>query len=223
MKTIHLVYGVSIGLHILGILALNLLKPEEVMETIAITMTTVEQPEKKEEEKPKPPEPEPVAVARPTPRAAPKAAPPPEAAPPPAAPDFGFVLSGGPAGPGGVAVPTATPPPPPPRQTVKKLGSVAAPVAEAGCDEPEVKPKATALPHPAYTDEARAASIEGKVRVEVNLSADGAVSGAKVLEGLGYGLDQAALNALQSAQFAPATKCGKAIPYTMTIAIRFAL
>jgi protein TonB len=222
MKTIHVVYGVSIGIHILGMLALNLIKPEKEIETIAISMTTVEQP-KKEEEKPKPPDPAPAPVARPTPHAAPpKAAPPPDAAPPPAAPDFGFVMSGGPGGPGGIAVPTAAPPPPPPRQAVKKLG-VVAPVAEAGCDEPEVKPKATSLPHPTYTDEARAASIEGKVRVEVSLSPDGAVQGTKVLEGLGYGLDEAAMAALKAAQFSPATKCGKAIPYTMTIAIRFAL
>lgn len=200
-------------------IALNQLKPEREVEAIPISMTTIEQPKK--EEKPEPPKPEPVAAAQPVPKAAPsKVAPPPEAPTTPA-PDFGFVMSGN-GGPGGIAVPTAAPVTPP-RQTVKKLVAAAAPVAEAGCDEPEVKPKATAMPHPSYTEAAKAAAIEGKVRVELNLTAEGNVADAKVIEGLGFGLDEAALTALRAASFSPATKCGKAISSKFTVSVRFAL
>ena len=45
---------------------------------------------------------------------------------------------------------------------------------------------------PEYTEEARAAAIEGKVRVEITVDASGAIRSVKVLEGLGHGLDEAA-------------------------------
>ena len=220
MKPIHTVYAASMVIHVAGAVALNLVEPPKQVELVNVTMTTIEA-QKKEEPKPKPPDPEPAAAPRPAPMAAPAEVPP-DAAPPPPAPDFGFVMSGG-GGPGGVAVGPKTPVPPP-RQAVKKLGAAAVTIAPTDdCGEPEVKPKAIAMPHPAYTDEARAAAIEGKVRVQLALTAEGTVAEAKAIEGLGFGLDEAAVDSLKRATFSPATRCGKAVPATFTVAVRFAL
>src|SRR5215467_337110 len=62
------------------------------------------------------------------------------------------------------------------------------------------------LTHPAalYTDEARKLGIQGDVVVQAYFDADGNVSVLRVLKGLGYGLDEAALAALQGWRFAPA-------------------
>ena len=45
--------------------------------------------------------------------------------------------------------------------------------------------------------------------------------GVRVLSGLGYGLDEAALAAAQSASFEPAVRCGKPARATFTISMRF--
>jgi protein TonB len=223
VKPIHVVYAVSFGLHIVGAIALNQIKQEKQVEAIAISMTTIE--EQKEEEKPKPPDPEPVAEAKPVAhRAVPKAAPAPTPEAPPPAPDFGFVMGGG-GGPGGIAVGAAAAAPAPVTPKVTKKVFQAAPQAapEADCGEADTKPKATSMPHPAYTDDARAAAIEGKVRVELTLSPEGTVTDAKIVEGLGHGLDEAAIAALKEAKFNPATRCGKPVASTFTVAVRFAL
>ena len=73
------------------------------------------------------------------------------------------------------------------------------------------------------TDDARAAGIEGKVRVELTLTPEGTVADAKVIEGLGHGLDEAAIAALRGATFAPATRCGKPVAATFTVSVRFTL
>jgi protein TonB len=76
---------------------------------------------------------------------------------------------------------------------------------------------------PEYTEEARAASIEGKVRVEITVDASGAIRSVKVLEGLGHGLDEAAVRAVEGATFEPAMQCGKPVESTFTVSIRFTL
>jgi protein TonB len=127
-------------------------------------------------------------------------------------------------GPGGIAVPMSKPAEAPVvRQATKKVLAAAAPAPEDTCTDADVKAKGITIPHPAYTDEARAAGIEGKVRVELTLDATGQVTDAKVLEGLGHGLDEAALTAMRGAQFSPATHCGKPIATTFVVAVRFAL
>lgn len=213
-----LVYVVSIGLHVIGgvaLAAINVPKPKELE---VIEMQTVELPKP-----PKPPEPpKPPTEAAPKPTAPRPAVPPPETAAPPPPPDFGFAL-GAADGPGGIAVAAvAAPVAPPVRQATKKLVA-AAPEATTSCAEPETKPKASSMPRPTYTDEARAAGVEGKVRVELTVDEQGAVTAARVLEGLGHGLDEAAVEAVRGASFAPATRCGKPVAATFTVAIRFAL
>ena len=215
LSSTNLVYAVSLVAHIGGGLALSAIRVKPPPEVIAVEIHDVAKPPPK----PEPPPPEPVVeqkAARPKPAAAEKAP-----APAPAAPEFGLVLSSGIDGPGGMAVPVGPAPEPVQKQVAKKL----APKPETGgcADGEETKAKALSMPRPAYTDEARAAAIEGKVRVELTIDETGAVTNATIKEGLGHGLDDAALAAVRGAKFSPATRCGKSVASTFVVAVRFAL
>ena len=74
-----------------------------------------------------------------------------------------------------------------------------------------------------YTDDARAAGIEGRVRVEISLDESGHVLGAKIVSGLGHGLDESAIEAAKRMSFNPATKCGAAVKSTFVVSMRFVL
>jgi len=181
---------------------------------------------------PPPPPPEPKAEApKPKPRAA---APEAEPAPPlatdvgasalAAAPDFGLSLSGGVAVAPAPAQAQRTQAQRPearsgPARAAANLKPMAA--ADSGCSDPPVKPKVLSLPRPAYSDQARAAGVEGKVRIQLTVDVSGTVTAVRVLQGLGYGLDEAAIQAAKSARFEPAVRCGKPESSTFTIAMRF--
>jgi len=180
---------------------------------------------------PPPPIPEPPAItpaplpkAKPPPRAKPAAPPPAVAAAAPApvntAPaDFGVRLGNGAEGNGAsVPAPRETAAEPAPLPKPKTLAAAPEP---GGCSEALIKPKPISVVQPAFTQEARDAQITGKVRVEITISASGAVTSAKVIAGLGHGLDEAALEAARASTFSPATKCGEAVETTFTIGMRF--
>jgi protein TonB len=175
-----------------------------------------------------------VEAPKPAPRAK-RAEPQPQAAPEPVAasnpaPTFGIAMTGG-VGLGGIAVPVgdslAAPREEQPKKRVAEAKSLIEPakkqVAESACTEPASKPKPLQMSRPEYTEQARAAGIEGKVRVELTVDASGAVRNVRVLESLGYGLDEAAIAAVQAASFEPAQACGKPVEATFVVSIRFAL
>src|SRR5690606_38856059 len=119
---------------------------------------------------------------------------------------------------GGIAVPVGeslATPREEPKKRVAEVKSLIEParrqVAESGCAESAGKPKPLQMSRPEYTEEARTAGIEGKVRVELTVDATGAVRNVRVLESLGHGLDEAALKAVQAASFEPALQCGKPV------------
>lgn len=67
-------------------------------------------------------------------------------------------------------------------------------------------PVAIFQPNPSYTDEARQARAEGIVAIQVIVRKDGTLDGFKVLRGLGYGLDESAINTLRTQwRFKPGT------------------
>ena len=222
-RTLGAVYGVSFLIHLALGAALAAVEVKKAPEAVTITMTEIERP--KEEEKPPEPEPPPTEAPRPAPKA--KAAPPPQAIAPEAAPapDFGFVMSSG-GGPGGIAVGgmASMKAPPPVRQAAKKVlqAPAAGPEANA-CGEPDVKAKPLSTVQPAYTDEPIAARIQAKERVSITIDPSGAVVDAKVVEGLGYGLDQKAIDALRAWTFSPSTRCGAPVASTITVGVRFSL
>ena len=167
-------------------------------------------------------------TAKPAPKRAapaPSAAPPSAASPGPSIPDFGLSL-GGAVGAGGVAIPLANQPASDSVRTTRaapKALTKTHAAAESGCSEELTKPKPLSVPQPVYPQQARAAGITGKVRVELSVDERGQVISARVLEGLGHGLDEAALEAAAAARFEPATRCGRPTKTSFVIGMRFTL
>src|SRR5687767_3569078 len=83
---------------------------------------------------------------------------------------------------------------------------------------PPAQPAETAPPRlldfvPAdYPPEARAAAIEGGVLLSLDIDEQGRVTAVSVLEGLGHGLDEAAVGAARRFRFVPARQGGRAVP-----------
>jgi protein TonB len=92
------------------------------------------------------------------------------------------------------------------------------------CADPPTKPHPRgAIQQPAFTPEALAAGIVGKVRVQVTVDETGRVVDVKLIQGLGYGLDEAALAAARKASFDPALHCGKPERATVKLAFSFTI
>jgi protein TonB len=225
-----ILYGVSFVLHASLGAGMAEIEPEQETERIAISMIEPPKPKSKEEPPPPPPPPPPIESKRKAARPkAPEAAPPPPAATPPAAgadaPTFGIAMSGG-VGMGGVAVPLGDSlhAPKEPVKRVTQAKTLSAPKEEASAAPVvETKPKLLSAPLPEYPESARAAGIEGKVRLQLTISEEGKVVDVKVLESLGSGCDEAAMAVARTYEFEPATREGKPVATTITIGIRFAL
>lgn len=240
------IYVGSVGFHVvLGAVTLALPRPK-TNETVAIQLAEA----KKKSEKPKPPPPPPPPPSppekpKPKPAAQPHAEQAKAAAPEtktealPPVPmgadgfaDLGIALGNGdgpgvpvPTGPGaGAAAQTAgAGAKTKPVVATRKVEQLAAAPGEAACNDPVVPPKVKSIVKPTYTHDAQQAEIEGTVRVEVTVDESGRVVRARVLTGLGYGLDESALTAAKSMTFTPAMQCGKAVVGTKVLAIEFEL
>jgi TonB family protein len=104
---------------------------------------------------------------------------------------------------------------------------------QAGPAGPKVKQTAAAsntkpveilaVPKPVYTSEGLAKRIEGNVRLEVVFTASGEVKVLRVLQGLGYGLDEAAESAARQIRFRPALQDGQPVDSEVPIRITFEL
>jgi len=81
----------------------------------------------------------------------------------------------------------------------------------------------TFKPKPDYTDEGRKLGINGEVRLQVMFSADGRVHVIRVLQGLGYGLDEQAVKAAEQIKFKPALHAGQPIDSMALVQIIFEL
>jgi TonB family protein len=118
--------------------------------------------------------------------------------------------------------PPAPPPPPPPPPPPRK---------DAGADEKVYDAKTTAgmkvpVPisqtKPAYTAEAREAKVEGVVLLELIIRKDGSVGSVKVLKGLGYGLDESAVETVKTQwRFQPALLKGQPVNVHANVEISF--
>jgi protein TonB len=220
-------YVLSVGAHAVLGAFLGTIPPSKHRETVAISFMETKQA-KPPTPAQLPPEPEPP----PPPQAAPlraKATPPPTksdrpavatghaASPLDALPDFGLSLGGG----SGVAMPAGELTAALPERALAKTLARTAPKITDDCNEPVVKPKALSRPTPAYTADARAAAVSGKVRVEIVVDERGQVSSVRLLDGLGHGLDEAALAAARSMTFDAAARCGKPVSATFRIGFSF--
>jgi protein TonB len=85
-------------------------------------------------------------------------------------------------------------------------------------------PEVLFQPLPAYTEEARKARAEGIVLIQAIIRKDGTVDSFKVLRGLGYGLDESAINTIATKwRFKPGTYKGAPVDVQANIEVSFRL
>ena len=78
-------------------------------------------------------------------------------------------------------------------------------------------------PPPEYSDDARKARIQGTVEILGYVNADGTLRVDSVRRGLGFGLDQKAIEAVLKWKFKPATQNGKPIAMPVLISVNFTI
>lgn len=221
------VYIVSIGVHLVLALAIAFIPQKALREVVAIALAETPKPK----EAPKPPPPPPArtesrvtrsalshAAATETPTADDTAA---KAAP--VFTDIGLALDSSSAD--GLPIHIA-----PAMQAVAAAKTAFAPtkpkllVAKSNdvpCTEELVKAVPLSRPSPKYTPEAENSGIEGKVRLELKVNDQGDVEEARVLQGLGHGLDEAAIQTVKRWRFRPATLCGKPVAASFVVSVVF--
>lgn len=85
-------------------------------------------------------------------------------------------------------------------------------------------PVCVTCPYPPYTDEARKVKVQGGVTLRVLVGADGRAAQIRVARGVGYGLDERAVESVRGWKFAPAHDAArKAVPVWVTIEVIFRL
>lgn len=84
-------------------------------------------------------------------------------------------------------------------------------------------PRLSEVASPFYTDEARKKKIEGTVTVSIVVDKDGDVVDAKIVKGLGYGLDENAIAAVKEWKYKPAEKDGIPVAVRMNVDVDFYL
>lgn len=90
--------------------------------------------------------------------------------------------------------------------------------------DPIVPPRVVYQPLPHYTDEAKAARIEGIILIRGIIRKTGRVDNMVVLRGLGYGLDERALETLAKEwRFEPGTFNGEPVDVQVNIEMSFRL
>lgn len=76
---------------------------------------------------------------------------------------------------------------------------------------------------PDYSDAARRQGVEGEVVLEIVVRRDGTVGEVNVLNGLGSGLDQRAIEAVRQWRFSPARRYGTPVDVIVEVAVEFKL
>ena len=76
---------------------------------------------------------------------------------------------------------------------------------------------------PQYTEEARAAQLSGTVVLRVVIGTDGATNDVRIVRGLGLGLDENAVEAINQWHFKPASKDGQPVKVAATVEVNFKL
>jgi len=93
----------------------------------------------------------------------------------------------------------------------------------ASADNAHTAVEIISKPNPIYTDEARRRHVEGDVLLEVDFTADGQIRVRRVVRGLGFGLDDAAVHAAERIRFKPAQRDGRSLDVTAMLHITFQL
>ncbi|HKX26419.1 MAG TPA: TonB family protein [Blastocatellia bacterium] len=94
---------------------------------------------------------------------------------------------------------------------------------ESSVRKPITKPKIKRMSVPIYTEQARRYRVEGAVRVEALFATDGTIPHAFVVQGLGFGLDEAALRVAREIEFEPGEVDGQPTPMWIGVSIVFSI
>jgi TonB family protein len=84
-------------------------------------------------------------------------------------------------------------------------------------------PRATYSPAPEFSEEARKRKVAGTVLLSVTVGVDGVPHDIKVEKGIGYGLDEKAVEAVSRWKFDPALKDGQPIEKQIKVEVSFNL
>jgi TonB family protein len=84
-------------------------------------------------------------------------------------------------------------------------------------------PKVISAPGPEFTEEARRKQVEGTVSLRLTVSENGDVTDAVVTKGLGYGLDEKALEAVRRWKFQAPLKDGQPVSTSVDVIVSFHL
>jgi protein TonB len=122
-------------------------------------------------------------------------------------PDFGVPHSTGPVGP---AVPVLATPEPVNDKPIQVGGAV-------------LKPEVIVRTEPRYTELARKARVEGVVVIQAVIDERGYVTDVQLLRGQPMGLDQAAMDAVKTWRFKPATLHGQPVKVYFNLTVNFTL
>lgn len=115
---------------------------------------------------------------------------------------------------------TQSPPPPPPAEEEEEEPEIFVVVEQM----PELIGGLAAIQkNIVYPEVAKKAGVEGRVIVQFVVDENGNVQDAEVVRGLGAGLDEVALSAVQKAKFKPGMQRGKPVKVKMSLPITFRL
>jgi TonB family protein len=74
-----------------------------------------------------------------------------------------------------------------------------------------------------YTEDARRRGLSGEVVLEIVVRRDGSVGDVKILQGLGGGLNDRAVQAVRQWRFSPAQRLGSPVDVIVEVAVEFKL
>jgi len=86
---------------------------------------------------------------------------------------------------------------------------------------PDVYPKIVFQSEPEFSEEARKKKIRGVVIISLIVTDQGLPDEVKVVRGVGYGLDEKAVEAVRQYRFKPATKDGKPVAQPISVEVSF--
>ena len=76
---------------------------------------------------------------------------------------------------------------------------------------------------PEYSEEARKARFQGVVILDTIVLEDGSIQVVKVAQGVGFGLEEKAIDAVRRWKFKPARMNGKPVPVSLNVEVNFNL
>jgi protein TonB len=72
-----------------------------------------------------------------------------------------------------------------------------------------IPPQCAYCPYPTYSDDARQAKVQGSVTLRVLVGADGRAQNVRIIKGIGFGLDERAIETVRNWRFIPARDSAK--------------